>query len=62
MQPPQYELARIVKTQNSSSVGTSSYRPGPTSVYLRDWGLDLVTIKSLDNERFRFSIDPKAGE
>ncbi len=60
--PRQYELARIVKTKNSSSVGTSSYRPGPTSVYLRDWGLDLVTIKSLANERFRFSISPKAGE
>ena len=45
--PPQYQLTQITKTTGSSSVGTNPYCPGPTSIYMREYGLDLVNIEPL---------------
>lgn len=60
--PPQYQLTQITKTTGSSSVGTNPYCPGPTSIYMREYGLDLVNIEPLPNNRFRFTIQPRSPQ
>lgn len=57
-QAPQYQLAKIIKTGNSSSIGTSILHGGTTSAYVQDYGTIEIKIESLENKRFIFTVCP----
>jgi hypothetical protein len=57
-QTPAYQLTKIIKTENSSSVGSNPFYPGTTSASIHDYGALDIKIETLDSGRFRFTVRP----
>ncbi|MBE0537149.1 MAG: hypothetical protein IH624_15920 [Phycisphaerae bacterium] len=60
-QSPQYEIMQVVKTRDSTAVGTSGYYIGSTALHIQEFGALNVKIETLADRRFRFEVQAARG-
>lgn len=56
-----YQVTKIVKTPNSSSIGTSDLYSKTSSVHIQNYGVVQIDIEATDSNDIRYTVHPPSG-